>query len=96
MSVFISYSHSDAEFVDRLAAELIKNRKHVWIDRYEFRAGDSLVDRIQEAITTAGAMLVVLSKASVASEWCKKELSSGLIRELDLKQAKSHLRMSGG
>ena len=86
MSVFISYSHSDAEFVDRVAAELIKNRKHVWIDRYELRAGDSLVARIQDAITNAGAMLVVLSKASVASEWCKKELSSGLIRELDEKR----------
>jgi hypothetical protein len=86
MSVFISYSHSDADFIDRLAAELIKNRKHVWIDRYELRAGDSLITRIQDAITGAGAMLVVLSRASVASEWCKKELSSGLMRELDEKR----------
>ncbi len=31
-------------------------------------------------------MLVVLSRASVESEWCKKELSSGLIRELEEKR----------
>jgi hypothetical protein len=86
MAVFISYSHLDAEFVDRLAEELIRNRKHVWIDRYELRAGDSLITHIQDAIGTAGAMLVVLSKASVASEWCKKELSSGLMRELGEKR----------
>jgi hypothetical protein len=86
MPVFVSYSHSDAEFVDRLAAELIRARKPVWVDRYELRAGDSLIGRIQEEISRAGAMLVVLSEASVNSEWCKKELSAGLIRELDEKR----------
>lgn len=86
MPVFISYSHPDAEFVDRLAGELIRARKPVWVDRYELRAGDSLIGRIQEEITKAGAMLVVLSEASVNSEWCKKELSAGLIRELEEKR----------
>lgn len=86
MPVFISYSHTDAEFVDRLAAELIRARKPVWVDRYELRAGDSLIGRIQDEITKAGAMLVVLSAASINSEWCKKELSAGLIRELEEKR----------
>jgi len=86
MPVFVSYSHSDAEFVDRLAAELIRARKPVWVDRYELRAGDSLIGRIQDEITKAGAMLVVLSAASVSSEWCRKELSAGLIRELEEKR----------
>lgn len=48
--------------------------------------GDSLTQRIQGAIQRASALLVILSKASVESEWCKKELSSGLIRELDEKR----------
>jgi hypothetical protein len=86
MPVFISYSHTDGEFVDRLAAELIRARKPVWVDRYELRAGDSLISRIQDEITRAGAMLVVLSRASVNSEWCKKELSAGLVRELEEKR----------
>jgi hypothetical protein len=86
MPVFISYSHTDAEFVDHIATELIRARKPVWVDRYELRAGDSLIGRIQDEITRAGAMLVVLSDASVNSEWCKKELSAGLIRELEEKR----------
>jgi hypothetical protein len=86
MSVFISYSHSDKEFVDKLVSALIQKHVHVWVDRLELRAGDSLIDRIQQAITSAGAMLVILSKASVASEWCRKELSVGLIRELEEKR----------
>jgi hypothetical protein len=86
MAIFVSYSHVDSAFVDRAAAELIRARKPVWVDRYELRAGDSLIARIQDEITRAGAMLVVLSKASVDSEWCKKELSAGLIRELEEKR----------
>jgi TIR domain len=31
-------------------------------------------------------MLVILSKNSTESEWCKKELNAGIIRELDEKQ----------
>lgn len=84
MAIFISYSHQDRVFVDELAANLVKRgRAHVWVDRWELRVGDSLLQRIQEAMQSAGALIVVLSKASVASEWCRKELSAGLIRELE-------------
>jgi len=83
MPIFISYSHPDSEFVDILAAHLVKHRARVWVDRWELNVGDSLIDRIQSAIRTASALVVVLSKASVESEWCKKELNAGLVRELE-------------
>jgi hypothetical protein len=86
MPLFISHSHADKAFVDRLAANLAARKTYVWIDRWELNVGDSLISRIQEAITDASAMLFILSKASVASEWCKKELSAGLIRELEEKR----------
>jgi hypothetical protein len=84
--VFISYSHSDATFAIRLAQQLVMRNARVWIDKWELHVGDSLIARIQEAIEGASALLVVLSKASVESEWCKKELSTGLIRELEEKR----------
>jgi hypothetical protein len=83
MPIFISYSHADSEFVDILAAHLVKPKARVWVDRWELNVGDSLIDRIQNAIQTAAALIVVLSKASVESEWCKKEFSAGLLRELE-------------
>ncbi len=86
MSVFISYSHTDKRFVDLLAAALIRKRHHVWVDRFELRPVDSLIQRIQDAIEKAPALLVVLSKAFVNSEWCKKELATGLARELEEKR----------
>jgi hypothetical protein len=86
MPIFISYSHKDKGFVDRLAMQLVQRNVHVWLDRWELSIGDSIVDRIQDAVDGASALLVILSKASTSSEWCKKELSAGLLRELEEKR----------
>jgi TIR domain-containing protein len=86
MPIFISYSHADKAFVDKLAPALIKNEAHVWVDTWELNVGDSILNRVQEAIQSSSALLIILSKASVASEWCKKELNAGLMRELDEKR----------
>src|SRR5712691_6770427 len=83
MPVFISYSHQDERFATRLAAQLVKHKARVWIDQWELHVGDSLLERIQAAMQGASALIVILSKAAVDSEWCKKELSSGLLRELE-------------
>ncbi|MBI3013861.1 MAG: toll/interleukin-1 receptor domain-containing protein [Candidatus Tectomicrobia bacterium] len=86
MPLFISYSHADKDFVDRLATQLVAHKVNVWLDRWEMHVGESIIDRIQRAIMDASALLVILSPESVESEWCKKELNSGLIRELEERQ----------
>jgi hypothetical protein len=86
MPVFISHSHQDKEFVDKLAAQLLMHNEYVWLDRWEIKVGDSLLDKVQGAIRSASALIIVLSKASVASEWCRKELNAGLMRELEEKR----------
>lgn len=86
MPVFISYSHSDAFIVNKLAAHLVKHNANVWVDTWELNVGDSILNRVQDAIQESSALLVILSKTSVESEWCKKELSAGLMRELDEKR----------
>src|SRR4051812_23154787 len=86
MPIFISYSHADSEFVDRLATQLVQQAVNVWVDRWEINVGDSLIDKVEEAIAGASALLVVLSRASVESNWVKKEVNAGLVRELEEKQ----------
>jgi len=83
MAIFISYSQKDKSFVDTLAANLVKKKHHVWMDRWELKIGDSLIDKVQNALTSSSAILLILSKNSVESAWCKKELNAGLMRELD-------------
>lgn len=63
--------------------ELVRHNVHVWIDKWELNAGDSILNWVQRAIKESGALLIVLSKASVASNWCNKELNAGLMRELE-------------
>lgn len=77
--------NKDKEFVERLATNLVLERHNVWLDHWELNVGNSIVEKIQNALTKSSAMLVILSKDLVGSEWCKKELNAGIIRELDEK-----------
>lgn len=86
MPVFISYCHEDKTFVDNLATNLIKNKTNVWLDTWEVSAGESLIEKVQQGLQASTALIVVLSKASVASIWCKREVISGIQRELEEKR----------
>jgi len=86
MPVFISYSHADKQKIDLIAGMLVRKRASVWVDRWELKPGDSILNKVQEAVEGSSALLVMLSPASVESEWCKKELTAGLMRELEEKR----------
>ena len=81
MTVFISYSHKDGEFVDRLSIGLLNHNIKVWRDEYKISAGDSLTQRIRGAIDQASCLCVVLSDQAVASEWVRTEIAAGLLEE---------------
>jgi len=83
MPIFISYSHADTEFVEDLAKNLVAARHNVWIDRWELKVGDSLHQNIQKALNDASAILLILSRTSVESNWVRQELTAGLVRELE-------------
>ncbi len=80
---FLSYAHDDAEFVRDLARALSRKGGKVWIDFAEMRSGDSLVDRITEAVVAADYIIAVVSSTSVSSRWCKKELAIAITRGLE-------------
>lgn len=86
MAAFISYSQQNLAFVESLATRLVAENIPVWLDRWELKVGDSLLTHIQKAITNADFLCVVLSKASVESEWCKTELNAAMTRELSEKK----------
>jgi len=81
-SVFVSHSNADTAVASRLAMGLEALGYRSWYDEWELKAGDSIVDRIQKALSACDVLLVVLSPRSVASEWVKRELNTGLMREL--------------
>ncbi len=81
--LFISYSHENEDFVNQLIARLLEARVSIWYDRIGIKVGESLIQKIQGAISEADFLAVILSKASVASAWCREELDAGLLRQLE-------------
>jgi hypothetical protein len=80
--VFISHSHLDQLFAERLAKDLGKHGLDVWYSEWQMRPGDSLTQKVAEGITSSGSMVVLLSKNSVQSPWVEKELSLALCSKL--------------
>jgi len=81
-SVFISYSHKDKLFAKRLAKDLRKFGHTAWIDEENVLIGDSLIEKICDGIDYVDFVAVIISKASLNSEWAKKELELAGHREL--------------
>ncbi|MDB5888807.1 MAG: hypothetical protein JWM03_1679, partial [Rhodocyclales bacterium] len=84
--VFLSYSHADRPIVARLASDLRALGVTVWWDKWELKVGDSLTSKIQDGIHGAAYLCIVLSPSSVRSAWVKRELTAGLVRELEDKR----------
>lgn len=68
-TVFITHSHQDKPFVRKLASDLLANGIQVWVDEAEIKVGDSLIQKISNAITESDFVIAVLSKSSVESHW---------------------------
>lgn len=82
--VFISHSHSDRAFAERLARALMANGQDVWFDKWDIGPGDSIVSKIfEEGLANASAFAVVLSKASVNSKWVREELNVATVRRIE-------------
>jgi hypothetical protein len=80
-SCFISYSHQDEEFAQRLHSRLRDNHLRVWYAPEDMRGGMKLHDQIDQAIHLHDKLLLVLSEQSIASEWVITELSRALKAE---------------
>ncbi len=76
LDAFISYKRlpEQTEFVDRLAADLSLHGKTVWVDRHSIEAAAQWRARIERGIGLAKAFIFVLSRDSVTSVDCRKEL----------------------
>lgn len=88
MRVFLSYSHGDRVFAQKLAIDLTRAGLDVWYDNWEIRPGDSIVDKIDHGLSGHDCLLVVLSPRSVRSNWVKRELNSTVMRSITERQIK--------
>lgn len=79
MKVFISHSSRDKSFVRFLKDSLLANSIDTWLDEDQLELGDSLVTKLQDALDDSSHLLIVLSPASIDSDWVQFELKKALI-----------------
>lgn len=78
--VFLCHASADKEFVRSLAGRLIDAGCRVWFDDWEIRVGDNIVEKINDGLHESDYLAVILSRASLASEWVKREWTSMFMR----------------
>ncbi len=78
---FISYSAKDWPVVSKLVNSL-KN-SGIWVDKREVDLGDALPEKIESGIAGAATFILVLSKASLESQWVRYESHMATIRHLE-------------
>lgn len=81
---FLSHASEDkADFVEPLAHALVKRGVRPWLDRWEIKPGDSLVQRLfDEGLDRADAIVVVLSRFSLTRSWVRAELDSAIVKRI--------------
>ncbi len=81
-SIFVSYAHEDRELAHALAKAMEAEGARVWLDQGELLIGDSLIERISEAIAEFDFVVALVSVASIHSNWCRKEISLAMSKQV--------------
>jgi len=74
MSIFISYSRKDQDYVNKLVEALAKQELPWWVDN-KIDYGDKWTREIKENIKKCQVFLLVMSPSSEESDWVQRELT---------------------
>jgi len=87
-SVFLCHSSKDKAFAHKLFLLLQEKGIHVWYDEAELNIGDSLLDKITNAISKNDYVIAILSHNSINSRWVNYELKIAVQEEMDKEKIK--------
>jgi hypothetical protein len=82
-SLFISYSAEDHGFAQRLHADLQARGVGCWFAPHDMRSGKKVLEQIDAAIRVYDKLLLILSPASMESNWVKTEIAKARKREVE-------------
>ncbi len=85
-SCFISHSSEDGEFCQRLHSRLRDEKLRVWYSSADMRGGRQSDPQIDDAIRVYDRLLLVLSNASMQSDWVRREIKKARQKERDTEQ----------
>jgi type III secretory pathway component EscV len=85
IKVFLSHSSADNKLARKLASSLRSANIDVWFDQWEVRVGEEFVQKIENGLLEVEFVIVLLTRASVASEWVDREWRSKVENEAETK-----------
>jgi len=85
-SCFISYASENLTFAKRLHADLQDRGVRCWFAPHDLVPGDHFREKIDQAIQVQDKLLLILSEASVQSDWVAYEVRKALNREVSQKR----------
>ncbi len=89
---FISYSNKNQDFAERLYADLQSRGVRCWYAPEDMKTGDKIRHRIDTSIRLYDKLLLILSEASVESQWVEHEVETAIGKELE---GRSNVLFSG-
>lgn len=78
---FISYSHSDKHFADKLYKALHIHDIECWLDEHQILPGDYFLGNIDEGISKYDKVLLCCSEKSLTSFWVDAEIEKAVHKE---------------
>ncbi|EPH0085570.1 toll/interleukin-1 receptor domain-containing protein [Klebsiella pneumoniae] len=78
----MSHNEENKPIVEEIGRFLESKGFTVWIDKWCMAPGDSLIQKIGEALDSSDKLIAFLSPESVESNWVQQELATGKIIEL--------------
>ncbi len=78
MKIFISHSSKDKWIAGIIASRLMEIGASVFLDEKDIKTGGSINTQIQEHLSKPGELLILLSPASIKSQWVLIELGGAI------------------
>ncbi|MBZ0318236.1 MAG: toll/interleukin-1 receptor domain-containing protein [Anaerolineae bacterium] len=83
-SCFISYSHADKSFAQRVYDTLYNLGVTCWLDDENMKIGDEIFGAVHKGIRESGKVVLCISRSSLTSSWVDRELNILFAKEEDL------------
>lgn len=81
--LFLCHSSNDKELVSSFATYLYGKGVDIWIDSWEIKAGDSIIDNISRGIESSNFFILFASSSSLESKWVRLEFNAALMKEIE-------------
>ncbi len=82
--IFLSYSSENQKQADRVSQFMSEHGFENWQDDQKLKPGDEFEDIIIRKVQTSRCLVLLLTRASLKSEWVKKEVETAIASNIPI------------